>query len=141
MEAEEIVVALVERGGRYLVQKRHGDPALGAVWEFPGGKVEPGENHAAALRREVAEETGLVVEVGARVISLGHVYPDRRVVLHAYLGAPAEGASPILAADAAWLTPPEIRARPVPAANPPILDALEWGLARALDANSSMSYK
>jgi len=141
----EIVVAFVARGDRFLVTRRVGDPALaataaGEVWELPGGKVGPGEDHRATLLREVREETGLEVEVGELVCALCHAYEDRTVALRAYLCAPARdpgtgdpgprtddplGHARALAR-ARWVTLADCRALAIPAANPPLLDALEW---------------
>ena len=136
-----VVVAFVEDGrGRFLVQPRIADPGLvatgpGDPWELPGGKLAPGEDHAAALAREVLEETGLGVEVGELVCALCHDYGGLRVALHAYrcalAGAPLSGAADLSgpsrpARAARWVTPDECRALAIPAANPPLLDAFAW---------------
>jgi 8-oxo-dGTP diphosphatase len=57
-----IVAAVIERGRRVLIAQREGGP-LDGLWEFPGGKREPGETDSQALRREVHEELGIVVEI------------------------------------------------------------------------------
>jgi mutator protein MutT len=138
LEPVEIVVGFVARGGRFLVRLRRGDLGLAGTWELPGGKVAPGEDHAAALTREVREETGLEVEVGERVCALCHTYADRRVALHAYLCAPFGAGAPTNAsADPAtpayadgslgrWVTPDEYLGLPIPAANAPLIDAFAW---------------
>jgi len=132
----EIVVAFVSRGDRFLVLRRVGDSALGTtmagdVWELPGGKVAVGEDHRAALAREVREETGLEVEVGELVCALCHAYEDRAVTLRAYLCAPADPGigNPergVPRETARWVTLDDCRALAMPAADPPLLDALEW---------------
>lgn len=123
-DVDQIVVAFVARpDGRILVRPRAGDPAMEGVWELPGGKIAPGEPHPAALAREVREETGLDVAVGELVCALCHAYDDRRVAIHAYLCAPGPGRT--AAAAARWVTPHEYRALAMPAANPPLLDALD----------------
>lgn len=127
----EIVLGVVLRDGRLLVQRRRGDPPLGGQWELPGGKRASGEAREEAVVREVAEETGLVVTPGELLVALGHSYPDRRITLYAYICTPIGANEPWTGAR--WLTPAEYGEWPMPAANPPILDALTWHLAR-LDA-------
>ena len=61
----DVAAALVFRAGKLLITKRCEHVHLGGLWEFPGGKVEPGEAPIAALARELAEEIGVIVEVGA----------------------------------------------------------------------------
>ena len=125
---EIVLAAIVNARGRMLVQPRVGDPALAGTWELPGGKVGPGEDHAAALAREVEEETGVAVRVGELAVALCYAYPDRRVALHAYLCEPVGNARPVRWAR--WTSPEEYRAMRMPAANMAIVDALE----RVLDA-------
>lgn len=123
-DVHEIVVgAILDGRGRFLVQPRTGDPALAGTWEFPGGKVLPEENHAAALVREVEEETGLVIRVGELAVALCHAYADRRVVLYAYLCEPIGAGRPPLSTR--WARPEEYRAMPMPEANGPLVDAIE----------------
>jgi len=77
-----VVAALLLRGGRFLIARRPADDPLGPVWEFPGGKVEPGESHGAALARELEEELGIRAEVGEEVERVRHAYPHLVVNLH-----------------------------------------------------------
>src|SRR3954451_15290862 len=70
-----IVAAIIIAGGRVLACERSAPPEVAGRWEFPGGKVEPGETDQEALARECAEELGVRVEVGARIgpdVSLAH---------------------------------------------------------------------
>lgn len=62
-----VVAAVVAHQDRVMVCRRRADRSEGGLWEFPGGKVEPGEDPAAALRRELAEELSITVDVGARL--------------------------------------------------------------------------
>lgn len=89
----EVVAAVLVREGRVLVAKRPAAKRNGGLWEFPGGKVEPGETHAEALTREIEEELGLFVEVGSHLMSVEHTYPFGRIRLHAYFCHP-KGAAP-----------------------------------------------
>ncbi|HEU4463782.1 MAG TPA: NUDIX domain-containing protein [Gemmatimonadota bacterium] len=131
---EIVLAAIVDARGRMLVQPRAGDPALAGTWELPGGKVRPGEDHAAALAREVEEETGVAVRVGELAVALCHAYPDRRVALHAYLCEPVGSARPVRWAR--WTSPAEYRAMPMPAANGAIVDALERLLGGSVPGGS-----
>jgi 8-oxo-dGTP diphosphatase len=77
-----VTAAVIRRGDEYLVTRRPGGVHLEGFWEFPGGKCEPGENHARCLRREIEEELGVDVRVGRQVFEIAHEYPDRAVELH-----------------------------------------------------------
>ena len=136
---EEIVLAaIVDAERRVLIQPRVGDLGLAAAWELPGGKIEPGEDHAAALVREVEEETGIGVRVGDLAVAVCHRYPDRRVALYTYVCLPVGAGAP--PRWACWASPAEYRALPMPAANGPIVDAIERAIA-VLDRDSSTSYR
>jgi len=63
-----VVAAVITDNGRLLVCRRRPDKSAAGRWEFPGGKVEPGEDAAQALRREIGEELGVDIEVGARLV-------------------------------------------------------------------------
>lgn len=65
--AREVVAAALVRDGRLLLAQRNRPPELAGLWELPGGKVEPGESPAAAVRRELREELGVEVTAGERV--------------------------------------------------------------------------
>lgn len=77
-----VVAAVVERDGRFLVTQRHGRQHLSGLWEFPGGKIEPGESAEAGLQRELVEELGVASTVGAEILATTHAYPERTVRLH-----------------------------------------------------------
>ncbi len=71
-----VVGAMIEQDGRYLITQRSPKGTLPLLWEFPGGRVEPGETDAQALARELGEEMGIAVEVGDRCIHVEHAYAD-----------------------------------------------------------------
>ncbi|HYE96743.1 MAG TPA: A/G-specific adenine glycosylase [Rubricoccaceae bacterium] len=81
----DVVVAVIEDdAGRLLVQKRPVEAMLGGLWEFPGGKALPGELLPDALRREVREELGVEIEVGAALARIEHAYTHFTITLHAF---------------------------------------------------------
>jgi 8-oxo-dGTP diphosphatase len=79
-----VVAALLRRGEAVLVQQRRPGGPRGLLWEFPGGKVEPGETDAEALARECREELAVEIEVGALAAQNVHRYPDLEVDLVLY---------------------------------------------------------
>ena len=77
-----VAAGIIENGsGRVLIAQRPSGSHLAGGWEFPGGKVHPGENAAAALRRELAEEIGIEVVAAEPFIAYRHTYRERTVLL------------------------------------------------------------
>ena len=76
------MAAVIERDGQILLTRRRPGSHLAGLWEFPGGKPEPGETLEEALRREIAEELGVDAEVGRAIETIDWAYPDKRVRLH-----------------------------------------------------------
>jgi len=84
MKTVEVVAAIIERGGRVLATERgYGEFAGG--WEFPGGKVEPGETPGQALVREIREELGAEIAVGPLVTVVDHDYETFHLHMRCYL--------------------------------------------------------
>lgn len=74
-----VTAAVIEKDGKILLAKRKPGGALGGMWEFPGGKIDPGETPQECVRRELREELALEVEVGPEVVRAVHRY-DRGVI-------------------------------------------------------------
>jgi A/G-specific adenine glycosylase len=123
LERIEVVVAVIEKAGRVLIQQRPAGGLLAGLWEFPGGKVEPGETLTAALRREIREELGVEIEDVRRLTTVRHAYTRFQVSLHAYacrLRDPGLRTGPRLR----WVTLSSIRNYPLPSGSVKIVDFL-----------------
>ncbi|MBM0124152.1 (deoxy)nucleoside triphosphate pyrophosphohydrolase [Pimelobacter simplex] len=102
----EVVGAVIVQDGLVLCAQRGPGGEAGGLWEFPGGKVEPGESPAAALAREIHEELGCVVEVGDPVTTTRHVGASVVVVLSTYWCRVVSGTpAPVEHAVVRWLPP------------------------------------
>jgi len=120
-----VVAAVIVRGGKVLLTQRLENSHLALHWEFPGGKVEEGENPPGALRRELEEELGVTAEVGAPFAFNWHDYGEKRVLLLAYSARIVSGEpAPIGCRDLGWFGRAEITALLLPPADGPILDRL-----------------
>jgi len=110
--ARKLVVAGLILGddGRVLITQRRADQSLPLQWEFPGGKVEPGEAPIAALARELSEELGVVAVVGKVWDVLFHAYPDFDLVMLVYVCRlePGSVAHAVEVADLAWVRTDEL---------------------------------
>lgn len=120
-----VVAALIEEGGKFLVCRRPANKARGLLWEFAGGKVEQGEEKAAALVRECREELGVELDVGEVFTELTHVYPDVTVRLTLFCARIAAGVPQRLEhAELRWATPQEMLSLKFCPADAPILRML-----------------
>lgn len=105
----EVVAALIWEGERFLICQRPEHKARGLLWEYVGGKVEPGESKENALIRECQEELGVTVTVGDVFMDVVHEYPDITVHLTLFHAAVAEGEIQLMEHNAvSWITPDEI---------------------------------
>ena len=105
----EVVAALIWDGDRFLACQRPAHKARGLLWEFVGGKVEPGETHPQALIRECREELGITVRVGELFMELVHEYTDLTVRLSLYHAVIESGTIQMLEhRDIRWLLPSEV---------------------------------
>jgi 8-oxo-dGTP diphosphatase len=86
-----VVAAVIAHEGRYLITQRRPTAVLPLLWEFPGGRVEPGETDTDALRREVEHRLGVEVRVGSLISFVSHPYERYTVDLHLYECAIVQG--------------------------------------------------
>lgn len=111
MKITEVVAALIWEGERFLICRRPAHKARGLLWEFVGGKVEPGESKEQALIRECREELDITLSVGELFMEVTHVYPDITVRLSLFHAAIAEGTPKMIEhCDLRWITPAEVDA-------------------------------
>jgi len=124
-----VVAAVIRRDGRILVTRRPAGGSRAGQWEFPGGKVEPGESEPAALEREIREELGCGVEVGPLVLRHRHAYPDLEVELAFYECRLEAGAEPRCLGVAAleWAPAGTLPGYDFLEADRAVLDAIERG--------------
>ena len=126
----EVVAALIQDGERFLLCQRPEGKARALLWEFPGGKIEPGETKQQALERECMEELGVHLHAGEKATELTHAYPD--VTVHLILLRCTLGGKPLRQLehqDMRWVTAEEAAALPLCPADAVILLRLRQGLS------------
>ncbi|MGZ3744398.1 MAG: 8-oxo-dGTP diphosphatase MutT [Pseudobdellovibrionaceae bacterium] len=128
-----VVAGFLKKDGKILVGQRPENNSLPGQWEFPGGKIEPGETPEQALMRELQEELGIDVEVGDLKLACTHSYGDVGILILFYeilfwKGQPKARHHMMLE----WIHPEELKHRNIPEANRKILDriyralGIEW---------------
>lgn len=127
MPAIEVAAGVIrDARGRVLLARRTEGRDLAGLWEFPGGKREPGESACVALARELREELGIEAEVGARVIRVPQAYPHKRLCLDVYAVDRWKGPMRGLEGQAlAWVPQHKLGRYPMPPADRPVVAALE----------------
>lgn len=103
-----VVAAVIERDESFLLTLRPAGTHLEGHWEFPGGKCDPAETHAEALRRELHEELDIVADVGVLVHSVTHAYPDKIVELHFYRCGFEGDPKPMIGQQVRWVPRAEL---------------------------------
>ncbi len=126
----EVAAGLVFRRGKLLLTQRHPEAHLGGLWEFPGGKREPGETFEQCLARELEEELGIEVTVGELIESITHVYPERTVHLRFFRCCWKRNEPQALECPAfVWVTREELARYSFPAADARLLERLRTNTA------------
>lgn len=123
-----VAAALIDEAGQILVTQRPEGKSLAGLWEFPGGKIEPGETPEAALCRELDEEIGVTVapEALEPLTFASHTYDDFHLMMPLYVvrrwgGVPR----PIEVADLRFVTPDALSTLEMPAADVPLVESLQ----------------
>ncbi len=122
-----VACALVDADGRVLVARRPEGRPLAGLWEFPGGKLRPGESPEAALVRELREELGIDTEESclAPLTFASHRYPDHHLLMPLFVCRVWRGiARPREGQELRWVRPGELARLPMPPADAPLVAAL-----------------
>lgn len=122
----DVVGAIIKDGERYLVGQRPANKAQGGMWEFMGGKIEPGETPEEALARECREELALDIENEHIIDSVVHEYPEKTIRLTLISCSPKHGSIPkaLEHQQIRWVTVPEMRGMPFAPADSELIDKL-----------------
>jgi mutator protein MutT len=125
-----VAAALIFHNGKLLITQRRSDDHLPNLWEFPGGKLEPGETFEQCLAREIREELGIEISVGDLTEDLTHTYPEKTVRLCFFKCALVSGeAKAIHVQDLRWVVREELGNFEFPAADAKLiarLKAADW---------------
>jgi 8-oxo-dGTP diphosphatase len=121
-----VAAVITDARGRVLLARRGDGRDLAGLWEFPGGKREPGETPEQTLVRELQEELGITVQVGAPIMRVPHLYPDKQLLLDirrvtAWKGVPRGVEGQALA----WVEQDKLMRYPMPAADKPVVAVLQ----------------
>jgi 8-oxo-dGTP diphosphatase len=122
-----VVAGVIERDGKILITRRRAGTHLAGLWEFPGGKPNPGERLDDALRREIAEELGAEVSVGPTLETVEWRYPDRAVRLIFFRCGIRGEPRPLEGQEMAWVAPGDLARYEFPAADAVLLERLSRG--------------
>jgi 8-oxo-dGTP diphosphatase len=127
-----VAAALFDAAGRVLIAKRPDGKHMAGWWEFPGGKVGPGESDAQALVRELREELGVETDAGPEIMTLTHDYPDRIIDLVLIRATLRDGAPRGLDGQALkWVDCQSLGSERLLPADAPFIDALQLLSSRA----------
>jgi 8-oxo-dGTP diphosphatase len=119
-----VVAAVIEAGEAVLITRRLRGTHLEGLWEFPGGKVQNGERHDEALRREIDEELAARIDVHELLLSTTHCYPHLVVVLHFYRCTLRNEPLAMLGQEMRWVNRSELPTLPFPAADEELIALL-----------------
>ena len=124
---KQIGVAVIwNQTGQILIDRRKVGGTMGGLWEFPGGKIEPGETVAECIVREIREELEIEITVGEHLISIEHTYPTFHLTLTVHHCQHISGVpQPIESEEICWVNVGDLNNYQFPAANIAIINALQ----------------
>ena len=128
-----VAIAVVEQGGCFLIGQRPEGIPLAGLWEFPGGKIQPGESNEAAAVRECLEETGIRVEAVLHLLSVGHEYSHGIVALEFVGCRPASDQCETPMQPFRWVPHAALSNYEFPAANAAILELIQSATRREVE--------
>lgn len=119
------VAVIWNSSGQILIDRRRPLGVMGGLWEFPGGKIEPGETVIECIQREIKEELGINIEVGELLMTIDHTYTHLRVTLTVHMCKHVSGVpQPIECDEVRWVNLDELSQFEFPEANTQIISAL-----------------
>lgn len=125
MKTIHVVTAVIKKDNKIFCCQRADTGPLAKKWEFPGGKIEEGENAKEALVREIREELDTEIKVEDLIMKVDHQYPTFRIILEAYLAEVIEGNLTLTEhLDAKWLGKDELKTLDWAEADIPIVDKI-----------------
>jgi len=120
------VAVITNQSGKILIDRRKTGGEMGGLWEFPGGKIEPGESIAECIAREIKEELDLAISVGDRLTTITHNYETFKVTLHVHDCEYISGKpTPIECDEIRWVEPSQMDQYQFPQANAQIINLLQ----------------
>ena len=124
---KQIGVAVISnQQGKILIDRRKAEGEMGGLWEFPGGKIEPGETVEECIQREIQEELALTILVGDRLTTITHTYKTFKVTLYVHHCQYVGGIPQALASEEIlWVEPSQIHQYQFPQANQQIINLLQ----------------
>ena len=129
MKLTHVAIGIVLRDRQVLICRRRAADPLAGYWEFPGGKVEPGETPADCLHRELQEELAIKITIRTALPPFEYTYPHAKVFLHPFICDQVDGdAQPLAAEELKWVTPAELASYRFPPANDDLLEILREAL-------------
>lgn len=124
-----VAAAVIRKGEKILICRRPEGNKLAGYWEFPGGKVEDGENPGEALVRELKEEIGIRASIGSEILTVSHLYDYGKVKLHFFNAEISCGTpSPLHHAEIRWVNISSLPAYTFPPANDGLISLLLNGV-------------